>query len=149
MKFARKVLVAVGLNENLNDWLKPLKEMDFLKHSEIHFVHVFNTVNYSSWFGEFPLAYPVEADRHAIEEAVHSILITAGEKSVPAGFDGKMVQKVIFGENPKSAFSAYANEIKPDLIIVPTRHKHGLFDSSFGQYVNKHTHANVIFLKNH
>jgi hypothetical protein len=149
MKFSRKVLVAVGLSAEMTELIKPLREMDFLSHSEIHFVHVFNTMNYTTVFSDFPIIYPVEADLKAIEESVTAFISKITKEVLPKGFEGKVVQKCLFDAIPKEKFSAYANEHKFDLVIVPTREKRGLFESSFAQFVNKHTHANMILLKKH
>jgi len=36
MKFADRVVVAVNINENVAQILNPLRELEFLNHSEIH-----------------------------------------------------------------------------------------------------------------
>jgi len=147
MKFANKVVVAVGLSSEMFEMLQPLREMEFLAKSEIHFVHAFSTINYTSVLSDFPLIYPIQADRKAIEESVLALLSKCSQDIIPKGFSGKIIQKCIFSESPKEAFSDYVKETNADLVIVPTRQKRGLFESSFAQYVNKHTEASMILLK--
>jgi len=147
MKFAKKVVIAVGLSNEMPELMKPLREMEFLSQSEIHFVHVFSTINYTTLFSDFPLIYPIEADRKSIEESVLALLVKTSKEVLPKSFEGKVIQRCLFDDRPKDKFCDYANEIHADLIIVPTRQKRGIFESSFAQYVSKHTKANIIFLK--
>lgn len=147
MRFAKKVVVAVGLNENVQELMKPLRDMEFLNHSEVHFVHVFNTINYTTLYSEFPLVYPVEADQKKIEESILSFLVSMAKEVMPKNFEGKVIHRCLFGDRPKDKFCHYVDEVKADLVIVPTRQKRGFFESSFAQYVTKHTHANMILLK--
>ena len=148
MNFSNKTVIAVGPFDEINNRLAVLKTMDFLKTNEIHFVHVFNTVNYTTFIGEFPVVYPVQADRDAIEKSIVSLLNGIGKKVLPDNFDGKIITRCLFDVSPKAKFSEYVTETNANLVIIPTRLKHNLFDSSFAQYVNKHTHANLIILKN-
>ncbi len=147
MKFAKKVIVAVGLANEMVEMMKPIHEMEFLAESEIHFIHVFNTMNYTTVFSDFPIVYPIEADLKGIEESVLKFLAKTSKAVLPPNFKGKIVQKCIFDAFPKERFSEYVNENKADLVIVPTRQKRGIFESSFAQYVNKHTEANMVLLK--
>ena len=147
MFFGKKVVVPVDIDNDVITLLHPLREMEFLKHSEIHFVHVFNTFNYTTVFADFPMIYPVEGDLNGIEESVNAFMKKTGQKVIPDYFTGKFFQKCLFSERPKEKFCEYVKELKADLIIVPTRLKHGVFESSFALYANKHTTANMIFLK--
>ena len=121
--------------------------MDFLSLSEVHFVHVFNTFNYSSVIVDFPSVYPVEADLKAVELSVMDLLVRTSAEVLPRNFKGKIIQKFLFDSNPKEKFVAYVDEVRADLVIIPTRQRRGLFESSFAQYVNRHSVANMIFLK--
>lgn len=147
MKFSRKVIVAVGLSDDYIGMIKPVSEMEFLSHSEIHFVHVFNKMNYTTVFGEFPIVYPVEADLKSLEESIMAHITKVSKEALPKNFSGKVILKCLFDTSPKDLFCDYVNEQKADLVIVPTRQKRGVFESSFAQFVNKHTHANMILLK--
>ena len=103
MSFARKVIVAVGLTDSVasTDGMEDLKEMSFLKDCEIHFVHVFETINYSAIFGEFTAVYPVENERDLIEKSVIVTLTKSSKSLLPKDFSGKIYYKCLFGENPK------------------------------------------------
>ena len=147
MKFAEKVIVAVGLSNDMTDMLRPMHEMEFLANSEIHFVHVFNTTNYTTVFSDFPIVYPIEADLKGIDESVLAFLAKTAKAVLPEKFQGKILYKCFFDPSPKSKFSDYVKESKANLVIVPKREKLGFFESSFAYYVNKHTHANMILLK--
>ncbi len=149
MSFAKKVIVAVGLSNSVasSDGMASLVEMSFLENCEIHFVHVFKTINYAAVFGEFTAVYPVETQRAEIENSVLSSLVGLTKDVLPQNFKGRVIHRCLFGEAPKVEFCGYVEQTKADLIIVPTRKKRGLFESSFAQYVNKHTNVNMILLK--
>ena len=148
MAFAKKmIVVAVGLSDEMFEMLKPIKDMDFLAHSEIHFIHVFNTTNFTSVFSDFPVIYPLEVDHKTIEQSVLALMDKMTKDVVPRNFEGKVVKKCFFDDIPKSKFCEYVNEHNADLVIVPTRKKRGIFESSFAKYVNNHTQANMLLLK--
>lgn len=149
MNFSKKVIVAVGLADEMSNMMKPIRGMDFLSHSEVHFVHVFNTMNYTTVFSDFPIVYPIEADLSGIEGSVLNFLAKTAKDVLPPNFTGKVVHKCFFDPSPKDKFCDYVKEMNADLVIIPTRDKKGLFESSFAHYVNKHTHANLILLKKH
>lgn len=137
----------LDFTDQLAELIKPLRSMDFLSHSEIHFVHVLSLLTYPVYFGDFPLVYPVAADQKVMQEAGVALLVNMTEKVLPGNFSGIVVHKVLTSDDPKRKFSMYVNEEGADLIIIPTKSKHGIFDSSFAQYVNKHTKCNVLFIK--
>ena len=145
MKFGHKVVVAVDLNETSRERLKALRNLDFLKHAEVHFVYVYQTSYATYGMGEFCEVYPVESDRKTIEQAVLATLVDLGQKVLDPAI--KTVHRCLFDENPKEEFCLYAKEVKADTIIVLTHEKHGLFESSFAQYCGRHTPCNLIVLK--
>jgi nucleotide-binding universal stress UspA family protein len=147
MKSYKKVIIPLEINENASKYLRSLKDMDSIQHAEVHFVHVFNTMSYSLGLAMVPVEYPVESDRKMIEESVNAILKTMSNKILGDKFEGKVVSRVLFSENAKRAFTNYATEEKPELIIIPTRSKHGFFESSFAAYVNSRTECDVFMLK--
>ena len=148
MNFANKVVIAVGSFDDILQQFKQLKSMSFLDSCEIHFVHVFNTINYTALAGDFPIIYPVQADVKAIEKSVTSLLEFHAKKIVTDTFIGKMTFKCLFDQSPKRGFCDYVNDNNFDLVIIPTRIKHDMFESSFAQFVNKHCQSNMILLKN-
>lgn len=149
MEFAQKVVIAVPLIENMAEMLREVRGMDFLKDSEVHLVSVFNTINYAVGLGEFPLIYPVVEDREAIEKSIINKLRQIRSDILPSGLENRAQVRCLFGENVKETFCTYAEEIKADTVIVATRKKRDLFESSFAHYVMKHLDADIIILKKH
>ncbi len=147
MKFIKKVVMAIGMDDDMVERLKPVESMDFLQNCEVHFVTVFNTLNYGFVMGDIPLVYPVEADRKAIELSINDMLKNTSKQILPANFAGKLVFKCLFDQNPKALFSTYVEDVEADLVIIAAREKKGFFESSFTQYVSKHTRANLLVLK--
>lgn len=147
MKFAKKVIVPIDFMDQLVDLLKPIHEMEFLAQSEIHFVHILTTITYPVYFGDFPNVYPIEEDRKMLEEASLALLVNMTEKVLPKNFTGKVIHRVLSSEDTKRRFSKYVTEEKADLVIIPTKKRHGVFESSFAQFVNKHTDCNVLLIK--
>lgn len=147
MKFINKVVIAVGMDEDMVERLRPVESMEFLQNCEVHFVTVFNTLNYGFVMGDIPLVYPVEADRKAIELTINEMLKNTSKQILPVGFAGRVVHECLFDQNPKSLFSTYVEDVKADLVIIAAREKKGFFESSFTQYVGKHTKANLLVLK--
>lgn len=147
MRFARKVAVAVNLNHEIPDVFKTLKDLEFLNQCEIHLVHSFFTINYLVGLGEAALAYPLEADRIKIQESVMATLDNHARKIFPSDFKGKVITHCLFSDDPKRKFCDYVKAEHIDLVIVAAREKKGFFDSSFTYYVQKHTPANMIVLK--
>lgn len=147
MKFARKVAVAVNLNQPLPEVFKTLKDLEFLNHCEIHLVHSFLTINYLVGMGDTALVYPLESDRKLIQESVMATLNSYAQKIFPADFKGKVITHCLFSDDPKGSFCDYIKMEHIDLVITAAREKKGLFESSFTHYVQKHTSANLIVLK--
>lgn len=147
MSFAKKVAVAVEIDEEIANLFDMIREMDFLKDSELNFVHVVHTISYSFGLADSPLVYPIEADRLEIRKIVLDKLTRFSNEHLPRGFSGKVNIHCLFAENLKDEFSRFVKDQKIDLVIVATRLKHGFLESSFAQYVNKHTDANMLLLK--
>lgn len=144
MSFGKKVLIAVDLQETSASHLKQLSELSFLKDAEIHFVHVYQTSNVIYGMGEFTQVYPAEEDRKVIENALLPSIIKLCQGSVGTQ---KVHYRCLFDENPKEEFCLYAKEMKADTMIVFTRERHGLFDSSFAQYASRHSPCHLIIMK--
>jgi hypothetical protein len=147
MKFAKKVVIAVNLEDDPAKIFAPVKALEFLKYAEIHLVHAFQTTTYALGFGEFPLAYPIEEDRRTIEQSVLALLHKVSLDLFPDN-SFKVIQKCLFSDDPKRKFCDYLGEVKADTVFIATREKRGLFESSFAAYVNRHSDANLIILKN-
>lgn len=147
MSFARKVAIAVEMDGEERDLFNLLREMDFLKDSELHFAHVVHTVSYSFGLADSPLVYPIEADRLEIRKAVLDRLSRFSREHLPRNYSGKLEVHCLFAEHQREEFARFVRDKKIDLVIVAPKLKHGFFESSFAQYVNKHTEANLLLLK--
>lgn len=147
MKFVHKVAIAVNLSVDTKEEFISLKEMSSLNDCEIHFVNVFRTTTYSFGLADSALIYPVVDDRKKLEESVLSTLRKISGKVFNEDFHGKIYYHSLFSDNPKVAFSEFVENKHIDLVVVSARQKRGLFDSSFSQYIQKHTKANMLILK--
>lgn len=148
MKFAEKVVLAVSLRDDLVNLLAPLRDLEFLSKSELHFVHIFPTVSMPTMYSEHSLTFPVTDHRKEIEAKVLAELEIKTKEFLPARFEGKIVYRCLFDQSPKERFCQYVDELRANLVIVPTRKRRGFFESSFAQFVSRHADANMIFLKN-
>ena len=147
MSFAKKVAVAINLNEPLKEILSGLRNLEFLTKSEVHFVNVYLTTTYAIGLGESSIVYPISSDQKKIQESTVAALKTMAPGLLPTKFEGKIVTDSLFSDDPKRKFCEYIEENHIDTVIVAAREKRGFFESSFTQFVNKHTHANMIILK--
>lgn len=145
MEFGKKIVVAVDIQIASADQLFQLKWLNILTNAEVHFVHVYQTTIMTYGMGEFCQIYPAEADRKSIAVSVTEVMRKLYEGSVDPGT--KVVTRCLFDENPKEEFCSYAKEVKADTMIIFTRERHGLFDSSFAQYVARHSPCHVLILR--
>ena len=145
MEFGRRVIIAVDMQETTPAQLKQLRKLEFLKQAEIHFVHIYQTTNVIYGMGEFCQVYPIEPDRKALEQSIISSLVQLCQHHVDLG--AKVVYRCLFDENPKEEFCLYAKEVKADTMIIFTRERHGLFESSFSQYASRHSPCHLLILK--
>ncbi len=144
MDFGKKVVIAVDLQETTAAQLKLLKKMDFLKNAEVHFVHIYQTTNVIYGMGEFCQVYPIEPERKTLEQSILSTLVHLCQGVVDSH---KVLYRCLFDENPKEEFCLYAKEVKADSMIIFSRERHGLFESSFAQYASRHSPCHLFILK--
>lgn len=147
MSFAKKIVVAVSPEDNIEALLMPIREMVFKNDVEIQYINIFSTITFSHWLNNASIVYPVESERIEIEKITVKRIKEIAQETLPLNFEGKVTAKCLFGEIPKVVFSNYINEENVDLVIIAKREKKGLFESSFAQYVNNHTKANLLILK--
>lgn len=143
MEFGKTIIVAVDLHETSKEQLSQLRNISFLKNAEVHFVHVFQTTIMTYGLNEFCQIYPLEPDRRELELNITKTLNELCEGSI----DGKIITRCLFDEKPKEEFCLYAKEIQADTMIIFTREKHGIFESSFAQYAARHSPCHVLILK--
>jgi hypothetical protein len=147
MSFARKVAVGINLNDPHTEIFKAMKQLDFLNNTEIHFVTVNMTTTYAIGLGESSIVYPLVDDQKKIQESTIAELGKLTATFLGHDIKSKIVTDCLFSDDPKRKFCEYVAEKNIDTIIVAGREKRGIFESSFTQYVNKHSHANMIVLK--
>jgi hypothetical protein len=148
MSFTHKVAVAINLNQPMTDILSALKAMDFINKSEVHFVNINLTTTYAIGLGESSIVYPLESDQKKIQESTVSALQKLASQLLSSKFEGDIITDCLFSDDPKRKFCRYVEEKNIDTVILASREKKGLFESSFTQYVTKHSRANMIILKN-
>ena len=147
MSFAKKIAVAVNLNEPLSEILESMKSLDFINKSEVHFLNIYLTTTYAIGLGESAIIYPLETDQKKIREQTLERLDELGRSFLPKEFSGKIVSECLFSDDPKRKFCEYISEKGIDTVIVAAREKRGIFESSFTQFISKHTKANMLILK--
>lgn len=142
---ARKIVVAVSFEEETQKPLMQLKNMDIHPDAEIHLVHVIPVILYARGMSLSVLTYPLPEDRPRIEESVLKALTDVRNEIFPK--HKNVVMKCLFDVNTKAYFTEYVEKEKADLVVVATRGRHGLFDSSFAQHQLKHSSANLLVLR--
>lgn len=148
MSLSRRTVLSINLNEDgVAEQLKSTKKMSFLKDSEIHLVYVFQTTSMSFGLGEMPSMYPTKSHEEAIRHSTSLLLQDLVTNNMGPEFQGKVHTHCLFAEDPKSHFCDFAKEKNIDLVVMWARQKRGFFDSSFSNYVTKHTDANVLVIK--
>lgn len=147
MKVAKKVAIALNLQEPMPEVFKSLKDYDFLKDTDVHVIYSFMTTTYAFGLGETALIFPMENDRKKIEESVVAMLKDISGSLFPKGFTSRLSAHCLFSDNTKAKFCEFVEKEHIDTVVVAAREKKGLFDSSFTHYLTKHTRANVLILK--
>lgn len=147
MSFAKKIAIGINLGEPLKEIFKALKELDFINHSEIHFVSINQTQIYMIGFGESAIIYPLEDDQKKIKAATLAELRELSKDILPKEFKGKVFHECLFADDPRARFCDYIEEKGIDTVIMAAREHKGFFESSFTQYISKKSKANVVILK--
>lgn len=146
MKFKKTAIIAINLNGGIDSLIKSLNDFDFLTYDELQLTYIFPVLSYAVGITVLPLTYALEENREMIEKSIIDRLAKIAESAFKS-FEGKVVLKCLFDENPKKMFCDHVNNSNPDLVVVTTREKKGFFESSFTQYVIKHTRSNILILK--
>ena len=111
MSFGEKIIVAIDINKPAEVFLPSLGKLDFLKHSEIHFVYIFQTILYPYTLTEYSFIYPVEEDRLKIENEVIDNLKKTTEGLILKNSPTKIEYVCLFDENPKKRLGQYALDV--------------------------------------
>jgi nucleotide-binding universal stress UspA family protein len=149
MKSWNKVVISIlGEGEEV-EVFRSLSQMPLMNQSELTFVTLVRSIEYGYGLGEYNLIFPVADDREKIKSEKIKKLKSLVEKNLPSNFKAKINFDCLFDENPKEKLCSFLNEMKADVVVMVARKKRGLFESSFTQYVAKHTDADVMILKHH
>jgi nucleotide-binding universal stress UspA family protein len=145
MAFPEKVLIAVdtALPEEM---FSSLRKMEWMNDSEIHIVHIFRMLNYGDGLS-FNVSFPFSFNEKELSEAVIEKMKTMAKGFLPYGHVGKVVYQCLFDTDIKSKMKNYVNENKIDLLIVATRERQGLFESSFANHMIKKSASNILVLR--
>jgi hypothetical protein len=147
MKIARKVAVALDLSEPLPEVYKSLKYFEFLKNTDLHFVFSYMTTSYAVGIGDTSIIYPMEDDRAKIQESAVAMMKDLATNLLPKDFFSRVSAHCLFSDDPKRKFCSFLEDQNIDMVIVAARAKKGIFDSSFTNYVSKHSLCNMLVLK--
>lgn len=147
MKPAKKIAIALNLQEPLPEAYNDLKAYEFIRGCDVHVIYSFMTTTYAFGLGETALVFPMESDRKKLEESVTGMLQDISRSMFPKDFCGRLSAHCLFSDEPRAKFCEFIEKENIDMVIVAAREKKGLFDSSFTHYLTKHTHANVLILK--
>lgn len=145
MTFPQKVVVATDTALPVSV-LEPIRKMEWLNEAEIHLVHVFKLLNYGDGLS-FNVAFPFQQDRAELAEAVVTKMKEMATKCLPYGHIGKVAYQCLFDDNPKEKMNQYLHDHQIDLIIVATRERKGLFESSFATYLCRHASCSVLVIR--
>jgi hypothetical protein len=149
MSFLQKIALAINLNQPNLEVFETLRKMDFLIGKEIHLVNINLTTTYALGLGEASIVYPLMTEQKQIHDSTIKELKRLAPEILPENFKGKLEVDCLFSDDPKRKFCHYVEENGLDTVIIAAREKKGFFESSFTQYVTKHTKVNVIVLKQH
>ncbi len=142
-----KVVIAVDMNEASLKTLSQLSNFIFPKDSEIHLVHVFELSFFS--FDFIPSLQPTPENYFLLEKTIEEKLVKI-KKQLGLDHHEKVVLKCLISENAKQEFLNYADKSGATLIIAASQEKEGLkgfFESSFTNFLNKFSKANLIILR--
>ena len=141
----RKVIICVPMDENIQkDIFSGIQKLEWLKDSEINFVHIFKTESFPYMLP--PTVYPDEDQKVEIKKTIEEIF-TGLTKDLP--YEHK-TSYCGFDSSPKEGMVSYLKEHKADLAIVLTREKHGFssyFSSSFADHLVDHAPCNVLVIR--
>jgi len=147
MPFLKKIGIAINMNHPNLEVFEALKKMEFFQGCEIHLININLTTTYAIGLGEASIVYPLITEQKQIHDSTISELKRLALKFLPEKLPGKLEAVCLFSDDPKRKFCHYVEEKDLDTVIVAAREKKGFFESSFTQYVTKHTKANVLVLK--
>lgn len=145
MELGKRIVIAVDIAKEARGRFDELKELKFNSDSEIHLVYVFQEIGFNFAIDAYSMAYPLVNDRLEIEKSVNGALKDLVKEIFPK--DLKVHTHCLFSENQKEKLCDVSDELKADVVILAARKRHGIFESSFAQYMLKHSERNLLILK--
>lgn len=141
-------VIAIDTSSVKPGYLESLRKMDFLKESDLHFVHAVKEY-YNGYDVMMNADLMLEQDKELIKEAVERQLkeITAG--ILPYDFSGHVHYHCIFGFDPLTDVVKFTGNQKADLLIVVTRENHTFLDDSFAYHCGLHAPCDVMVIRGH
>jgi nucleotide-binding universal stress UspA family protein len=142
----KNIVVLADLNQESLNTLRRLRTDLDLKHSQMHFVHVFEIRMYNADL--VPIVFPSEEQYPEIEQSSLAIL---RQLSDDLGIKSEhSTQKCFFSHSREEKVRSYLNEVKADLVVVATRGKHGIegfFSSSLADFLTKYSPCDVLIMR--
>lgn len=143
---ANKILIFLGLEDELNSGLKKLSELSaVLEAKEVHFVHFFENTFYHGDFSEF--SWPDQHREEEIKTKVNNYL----EKTAKKFFPSLPIQtQCHLSQNPKTDAIKLLKDHSTELCVVLTRGLDGMeefFSSSFAEHLIKFAPCGVLSLR--
>lgn len=145
MELGKRIVIAVDIDKEARGRFDELKDLKFNSASEIHLVYVFQEIGFNFAIDAYSMAYPLADDRLEIEKSVNGALKELAKEVFPK--DIKVHTHCLFSENQKEKLCDVADELKADVVVLAARKRHGIFESSFAQYMLKHSDRNLLILK--
>jgi len=139
-------LIGLDVSENQNENIDSIRKMDFLRESNIHFVHVVK---------EYVTGYDImsnsqivfEEDKEAIKQSVNNRLKEISKEILPVNFSGNVSYHCFFGFDPKQTLVNVAADLKANLMVLATRGDIPLLDESFSHYCGLHSPCDVLIVR--
>lgn len=141
-------IIAVDISSDNPEYFESLRKMDFLKESDLHFVHAVKEY-YNGYDILMNAEVMLEQDKGIIEEAVTRQLKELSSQILPYEFKGKIYYHCIFGFDPLTDVVEFAGDQKADLLIIVTRKEHTFLDDSFAYHCGLHAPCDVLVVRGH
>lgn len=145
MEFGKRIVIAVDIAKEARGRFDELKEIHWISGADIHLVYVFQEIGFNFTIDAYNMAYPLPDDRDAIEKSVNEELKKLGQEIFPKNVN--IHTHCVFSENQKEKLCEITQELKVDVVILAARKRHGIFESSFAQYMLKHSDRSLLILK--
>lgn len=146
MHYPSQTVIALDMSKDSADLYTPIHRMDFLKESDITFVHCVLEPYYSG--DGVPISqFPRIDTRSFIEAGVLAKMKEMAQKILPHDYKGNVRFDCLFSDSPKKEFLNFIETRKVDLTIIATPEDRSFFHSSFASYVGMRSSSDVFILR--